>query len=45
MPEFKKHLDNTLRHGVWILGSGVWSEELGSMILEHPPNSGYSEIV
>lgn len=42
--EWKERLDNAFRWWVWILGSGVWSEELGSMILEHPPNSGYSEI-
>lgn len=29
----KMHLDNALRHGVWILGDPVWSQELKSVIL------------
>ena len=31
--EFKKHLDNGLRHWVWILGGLLWSQELESMVL------------
>ena len=32
LPEFKKHLDNTLSHRVWILGGPVWSQQLDSVI-------------
>lgn len=31
--EFKKHLENALRHRVRFLGAPVWSQELESMIL------------
>jgi len=33
LPEFKKHLDNALRHGVWISGGAVQSWGLDSSIL------------
>lgn len=33
MPEFKKHLDYTLRNMVWFSGSPVWSQELNLTIL------------
>ena len=36
LPELKEHLDNTLRHRVWILGSPVWSQELELVILVDP---------
>ena len=36
LTEFKKHLDNALRHRVWFLGGPVWSQELDSMILVGP---------
>jgi len=32
LAEFKKHLDNTLRHRVWFLGGSVWGQKLDSMI-------------
>ena len=31
--KFKEHLDTTLRQKICILGSAVWSQRLGSMIL------------
>ena len=34
LPELREHLDSTLRHWVWILGSAVWSQY--SMILVCP---------
>jgi len=34
--EFKKHLNNALRHRVWTLGGPVWSQELDWMILMGP---------
>ena len=30
LPEFKEHLDNALRHRVWILHGPVWSNGLGA---------------
>ena len=36
LPEFKEHLDTSLRHRVWFLGGPVWSQELDSMILVGP---------
>jgi len=33
LPEFKEHLDNALRHKVWILGGPMWSWRLELMIL------------
>ena len=36
LPEFKKRLDNALRHRVWFLGDPVWSQELDLMILVGP---------
>ena len=36
LPEFNKHLDNSLRHMVWYLGSLVWRQELNSVILMCP---------
>ena len=36
VPEFKEHLDNALRHRVWILGGPLQSQELGLMILVGP---------
>ena len=34
--EFKKHLDNALRHMVRFLGGPVWSQELDLIILMSP---------
>jgi len=34
LPELREHLDSTLRHWLWILGSAVWSQY--SMILVCP---------
>lgn len=31
LPEFRKHLDNTLRYMVWFLGCSAWTEGLDSM--------------
>jgi len=33
--ELKKHLDNALRHRVWILGGPVPSQGLDSILLSH----------
>ena len=33
LPEFKEHLDSTLRHWVSTLGGPAWSQEMGSIIL------------
>lgn len=35
-PELKERLDSALRRAVWVLGSAVWSRELGSMVFEGP---------
>ena len=34
--EFKKLLDNTLRHGVQFLGGAVWSQDLDLMTFVDP---------
>lgn len=36
LPELRKHLDITLRRGVWVLGGPVWSQGLDSMTLVCP---------
>ena len=36
LPEFKKCLDNALRHGVWFWVGPVWSQELDLMIIVGP---------
>ena len=36
LAEFKKYLDNALRHRILILGGRVWSQELNLMILMGP---------
>lgn len=40
LPEFKRSLDNALRHRVRFWGSPIWSQELDSMILVVPSNLG-----
>jgi len=39
--EFQKHLDYTLRHGVWILDGAVWSREFDLVVLMVPSNLGH----
>jgi len=36
LSEFRRHLDNALRHRVWFLGGPVRSQEMDSMILMGP---------
>jgi len=43
--EFKKHLDNTLRHMVWFLGGPLGTQELDFMIFTGPFQLGYSMIL
>ena len=45
LQKFKKGLDNTLRHRVWIWGSSVWNQELDSVIFVSLFQLGYSVIL
>ena len=44
VPAYREHLDSTLRHRVRILGGPVWNQELDSIFLWAPSNSGYCMI-
>jgi len=41
LPEFKEHLDSTLRHWVSTLGGPAWSQEMDLMVFVGPfPQKG-----